>query len=207
MNGIEGVTWQVEMDKQHITRRGLVLGSLALMLFGCTSGDGPPLGYRFARDPDSDPRYRRQEVAYTGSEPPGTIVVDTASRYLYFVEADGLATRYGVAVGEEGLSFKGEATIGYKAEWPSWKPTNDMIQRKPRLAKYADGVPGGPLNPLGAAALYLYQGGQDTLFRLHGTNAPWSIGRAVSNGCIRLTNANIVDLYSRARVGTRVVVI
>ncbi|NKK75972.1 L,D-transpeptidase family protein [Rhizobium leguminosarum bv. viciae] len=207
MNGIDGITWQVEMDKHHIARRGLVLGSLALMLSGCTSGDGPPLSYRFAKDPDVDPRYRRQEVAYTGSEPPGTIVVDTASRYLYFVEADGLATRYGVAVGEEGLSFKGEATIGYKAEWPSWKPTNDMIQRKPRLAKYADGVPGGPLNPLGAAALYLYQGGQDTLFRLHGTNARWSIGRAVSNGCIRLTNANIVDLYSRARVGTRVVVI
>ncbi|NNU69823.1 L,D-transpeptidase [Rhizobium sp. WYCCWR 11152] len=195
------------MDKHHITRRGLVLGSLALMLSGCTSGDGPPLRYRFAMDPDVDPRYRRREVAYTGSEAPGTIVVDTASRYLYFVEADGQATRYGVGVGEEGLSFKGEATIGHKAEWPSWKPTNDMIQRKPRLAQYADGIPGGPLNPLGAAALYLYQGGQDTLFRLHGTNAPWSIGRAVSNGCIRLTNANIVDLYSRARIGTRVVVI
>jgi lipoprotein-anchoring transpeptidase ErfK/SrfK len=177
------------------------------MLVGCASEDGPPLGYAFAMDPDVDPRYRRQDVAYTGSEPPGTIVVDTASRYLYFVEAVGRATRYGVAVGQEGLSFKGEATIGRKAEWPSWKPTIDMIQRKPRLAQYADGVPGGALNPLGAAALYLYQGGQDTLFRLHGTNAPWSIGHAVSNGCVRLTNANIVDLYSRAPVGTRVVVI
>ncbi|MGR9165029.1 L,D-transpeptidase [Rhizobium leguminosarum] len=207
MNGMDGITWQVEMDNYHITRRALLLGSLALVLSGCTSDDRPPLVYRFAMDPDFDPRYRRREVAYTGSEPPGTIVVDTANRYLYFVEAEGLATRYGVAVGEEGLSFKGEATIGRKAEWPSWKPTNDMIQRKPRLAQYADGVPGGPLNPLGAAALYLYQNGQDTLFRLHGTNAPWSIGRAVSNGCIRLTNANIIELYSRARVGTRVVVI
>lgn len=197
------------MDGHDATRRSLLLGGLALMLAGCaTQEDGPPLGYyTFGRDPDVDPRYRRQEVAYTGSEPPGTIVVDTATRYLYFVEADGRATRYGVAVGEEGLSFKGEATIGRKAEWPSWKPTDDMIQRKPRLAQYADGVPGGPLNPLGAAALYLYQGGQDTLFRLHGTNAPWSIGHAVSNGCVRLTNANIIDLYSRAHVGTRVVVI
>ncbi|NYT32825.1 L,D-transpeptidase [Rhizobium sp. WYCCWR 11128] len=195
------------MDKHHITRRELMLGSLALMLSGCTLEDRPPLGYAFAMDPDVDPRYRRQEVAYTGSEPPGTIVVDTGRRYLYFVEADGQATRYGVAVGQEGLSFKGEATIGRKAEWPSWKPTDDMIQRKPRLAKYADGVPGGPLNPLGAAALYLYQDGQDTMFRLHGTNAPWSIGHAVSSGCVRLTNANIVDLYSRALVGTRVVVI
>ncbi|QKK20066.1 L,D-transpeptidase [Rhizobium indicum] len=195
------------MDKHHITRRGLMLGSLALMLSGCTLEDRSPLGYAFAMDPDVDPRYRRQEVAYTGSEPPGTIVVDTGRRYLYFVEADGQATRYGVAVGQEGLSFKGEATIGRKAEWPSWKPTDDMIQRKPRLAKYADGVPGGPLNPLGAAALYLYQDGQDTMFRLHGTNAPWSIGHAVSSGCVRLTNANIVDLYSRALVGTRVVVI
>ncbi len=196
-------------ERAAVTRRGLVLGSLALMLHGCsTTSDGPPLGYRvLGRDPDADPRYRRQEVAYDGSEPPGTIVVDTGSRYLYFVEDGGVATRYGVAVGEEGLSFKGEATIGRKAEWPSWKPTDDMIARKPRLAQYADGVPGGPDNPLGAAALYLYQGGQDTLFRLHGTNAPWSIGHAVSNGCIRLTNANIVDLYSRTRVGTRVVVI
>lgn len=200
---------QMEMNGRAVKRRGFVLGSLALMLSGCsTTTDGPPLGYRvFGSNPDVDPRYRRQEVAYTGPEPPGTIVVDTGARFLYFVEGDGFATRYGVAVGEEGLSFKGEATIGRKAEWPSWKPTDDMIARKPHLAQYAEGVPGGPDNPLGAAALYLYQGGQDTLFRLHGTNAPWSIGNAVSNGCIRLTNANIVDLYARARVGTRVVVI
>ncbi|AVA25337.1 L,D-transpeptidase [Rhizobium sp. LEGMi198b] len=198
------------MDESRVTRRGLVLGSLTLMISGCVSGsqDGPPLGYNvFGRDPDNDSRLRRQEVAYDGGEPPGTIVVNTSERYLYFIEQGGRATRYGVAVGEEGLSFKGEATIGRKAEWPSWKPTDDMMQRKPRLMQYADGVPGGPLNPLGAAALYLYQDGHDTMFRLHGTNAPWSIGHAVSNGCIRLTNSNIVDLYSRAPVGTRVLVI
>jgi len=146
-------------------------------------------------------------VAYAGGQPPGTIVVNVEERYLYYVEGEGRATRYGVAVGQEGLTFKGEAKIGRKAEWPSWKPTDDMMARKPHLMQYADGVPGGPLNPLGAAALYLYQGGQDTMFRVHGTNAPWSIGQAVSNGCIRMTNNNIMDLYSRAPVGTRVLVI
>jgi lipoprotein-anchoring transpeptidase ErfK/SrfK len=197
------------MDKHRITRRGLVLGGLGLLISGCrTNEDGPPIGWStFGSDPDADPRYRRQEVAYGGSEPPGTIVVNVGERYLYYVESEGRATRYGVAVGQEGLSFKGEAKIGRKAEWPSWKPTEDMMERKPRLMQYADGIPGGPLNPLGAAALYLYQDGRDTLFRVHGTNAPWSIGHAVSNGCIRMTNANIMDLYGRAPVGAKVLVI
>jgi lipoprotein-anchoring transpeptidase ErfK/SrfK len=197
------------MDKHRITRRGLVLGGLGLVISACTtSSDGPPIGWStFGTDPDKDPRYRRQEVAYDGGEPPGTIVVNVEERYLYYVESKGRATRYGVAVGQEGLSFKGEATIGHKEEWPSWKPTVDMMERKPHLMQYADGVPGGPENPLGAAALYLYQGGRDTMFRVHGTNAPWSIGQAVSNGCIRLTNANIMELYSRAHLGTRVLVI
>ena len=138
---------------------------------------------------------------------PGTIVVNISERYLYAVEENGKATRYGVAVGEEGLTFKGKATIGNKAEWPGWTPTASMIRRKPRLAQYAGGVPGGENNPLGARALYLYQGGRDTLFRLHGTNEPWLIGSAVSNGCIRLTNDDIIDLYDRTPVGTKVLVI
>jgi lipoprotein-anchoring transpeptidase ErfK/SrfK len=195
------------MDERQVTRRGLVLGSLALMV-GCTTSDGPPIGWStFGQDPDTDPQYRRQEVAYSGSEAPGTIVINVDERYLYYVEGHGRATRYGVAVGEEGLTFKGEAKIGHKEEWPSWKPTADMMERKPQLQQYADGVPGGPLNPLGAAALYLYQDGRDTMFRVHGTNAPWSIGHAVSNGCIRMTNSNIKELYSRAPLGTRVLVI
>ncbi|TCL68290.1 L,D-transpeptidase [Rhizobium sp. BK251] len=190
------------MDRNHVTRRALLLSGLAVMASGCVSSDE-----RSFADPDRDPRYRKQEVAYYGPERPGTIVVDTRERFLYYVEPGGRATRYGVAVGEEGLTFRGEATVGRKAEWPSWKPTEAMMERKPRLLQYADGVPGGPLNPLGAAALYLYQDGRDTMFRLHGTNEPWSIGQAVSNGCVRLTNLNIVDLYSRAPVGTRVLVI
>lgn len=194
------------MNRDRITRRSLVLGSLALVLSGCSTFSWPITSanktYTYIA-----PQYRRRRVRYDGSEPPGTIVVNTYERYLYLVEDGGYATRYGVAVGEAGLTLKGEATVGRKAEWPSWTPTASMIQRKPRLAQYAGGVSGGPHNPLGASALYLYRGGQDTMFRLHGTNEPWSIGQAVSNGCVRLTNENIVELYNRVPVGTRVVII
>ena len=111
------------------------------------------------------------------------------------------------ASAKEGLTLKGRAKIGRKADWPSWTPTASMLKRKPRLLHYAGGVPGGPDNPLGARALYLYRGGRDTMFRLHGTNEPWTIGHAVSNGCIRLTNDDIIDLYERTPVGTPVLVI
>jgi lipoprotein-anchoring transpeptidase ErfK/SrfK len=194
------------MDNDHITRRVFVLSSLALMASGCSSL-GWPISPVFAARTGLYPRYRRQQVRYDGSESAGTIVVNTSERHLYFVEGDGWAMQYAVAVGEEGLTLKGEATIGRKEEWPSWTPTADMIRRKPRLAQYAGGVAGGPQNPLGASALYLYRAGHDTMFRLHGTNEPWSIGQAVSNGCIRLTNEDIVDLYNRAPLGTTVLVI
>ncbi len=198
------------MDNSNMTRRALVLGAAALMTSGCTSTMRQltePFYYPFSSTPGVSSRYRRRRVRYDGSEPAGTIVVNTSERFLYVVEGDGWATRYGVAVGEEGLTYKGMATIGRKAEWPAWTPTASMIERKPRLAQYAGGVPGGPNNPLGAAALYLYSGGKDTMFRLHGTNEPWLIGQAVSNGCVRLTNDDIVDLYRRTPVGTRVLVI
>jgi lipoprotein-anchoring transpeptidase ErfK/SrfK len=186
----------------EITRRGLLLSGLAVMVAGCI-----PASFAFTGRPYVDSRYRRQSVQYAGNEPPGTIVVNTYERFLYAVEDNGQATRYGIAVGEEGLTLKGMATVGRKEEWPSWKPTESMIQRKPRLAQYANGVPGGPDNPLGARALYLYRDGRDTLFRLHGTNEPWLIGQAVSNGCIRLTNEDAVDLYNRTPLGTTVLVI
>lgn len=194
------------MDNEHIARRGFVLGSLALMASGCTPTMrriGAPFSAAFALGPE----LRRRHVAYDGNEPPGTIVVNTSERYLYAVEPGGWATRYAIAVGEDGRTLKGPATIGRKAEWPSWTPTADMIRRKPQLQKYAAGVSGGPHNPLGASALYLYRGGEDTMFRLHGTNEPWTIGQAVSSGCIRLTNEDIVDLYRRTPVGTTVLVI
>lgn len=190
------------MDGRKISRRAAVLGGLALLTTGCSS----QMQYAFSgRGPA--PRYWRKRVAYSGGEKPGTLVVDTGEHFLYAVEDGGWATRYGVGVGEQGLTMKGNATVGRKAEWPSWRPTESMMKRKPRLVQYADGVPGGLNNPLGAAALYLYQGGQDTMFRIHGTNEPWTIGHDVSSGCIRMTNDNIVDLYQRVPVGTQVLII
>jgi lipoprotein-anchoring transpeptidase ErfK/SrfK len=198
------------MEEHDIARRGLVLGSLALMLSGCTSTlrqVTEPISSAFGPGDGINPRFRRRQVRYDGNEPPGTIVVDTSQRFLYAVEGDGWATRYGVGVGEQGLSFKGTATVARKADWPSWTPTTSMMRRKPRLVKYAGGVPGGPNNPLGARALYLYRNGRDTYFRIHGTNEPWTIGTAVSNGCIRLTNDDVIDLYERTPLGTTVVVV
>jgi lipoprotein-anchoring transpeptidase ErfK/SrfK len=148
---------------------------------------------------------RREQVAYTGSEAPGTIVVDTYSRKLYLVEDGGTALRYSIAVGREGLSFRGTGVIGRKAEWPAWQPTANMIRTRPDLyAAYAGGLPGGLQNPLGARALYLYRGGRDTMFRIHGTADAASIGYATSAGCIRLFNQDAIDLYNRVPNGTRV---
>lgn len=156
---------------------------------------------------EPDPQYLRQIVKYEGSEPAGTIVVDPSQRFLYFILDEREALRYGVGVGREGSSWSGKATIRRKAEWPTWTPTKRMIRREPKLARWARGMPGGPKNPLGARALYLFQGERDTLYRIHGTNEPWSIGRAVSAGCIRLLNDDIIDLYTRVPLGTSVVVL
>jgi hypothetical protein len=148
---------------------------------------------------------RRARVAYAGEEAPGTIVVDTYSRKLYLVEEGGTAIRYPIAVGREGLSFRGSGVIGRKAEWPYWQPTANMIRTRPDLyADYASGLPGGLENPLGARALYLYRGGKDTKFRIHGTADSASIGHATSAGCIRLFNQDIIDLYEKVPNGTRV---
>ena len=153
-------------------------------------------------------KYRPQRVRYQGKHKPGTIVVDTANRFLYLVERPGRARRYGVGVGRAGLAFKGVASVQRKAEWPSWTPTQNMIRREPKkYARYANGLPGGINNPLGARALYLYRNGRDTYYRIHGTNEPQSIGRSDSSGCIRLENSHDLDLYKRAPLGTQVVVI
>ncbi len=147
----------------------------------------------------------RTEVNYTAGDAPGSIVVDIFARKLYYVLEGNRAVRYGIAVGREGLSFKGNGYIGRKAEWPSWQPTANMIRTRPDLyAKYAGGLPGGLENPLGARALYLYRGGRDTLFRIHGTVDNASVGRATSAGCIRLFNQDAIDLYNRVDSGTTV---
>jgi lipoprotein-anchoring transpeptidase ErfK/SrfK len=148
---------------------------------------------------------RRTEVAYAGDDKPGTVVVDTFARKLYLVMEGGRAMRYPIAVGREGLSFRGTGVIGRKAEWPAWQPTANMVRTRPDLyAEYAGGLPGGLMNPLGARALYLYRGGRDTMFRIHGTADAASIGHATSAGCIRLFNQDIIDLYTRVPNGTRV---
>lgn len=157
---------------------------------------------------DLTPGNVRQIVDYPSAERPGTVVIDTEGRHLYLIMEGGKAMRYGIGVGKEGLEFKGGATVERKAQWPRWTPTPNMIRREPeRYGKWAAGMEGGTKNPLGARALYLFKDGRDTLFRIHGTNEPQTIGDAVSSGCIRLMNQDIIDLYSRVPTGSRVVVI
>jgi lipoprotein-anchoring transpeptidase ErfK/SrfK len=157
--------------------------------------------------------FLRTNVAYATKESPGTIVVDPANHYLYRVEDGGRATRYGIGVGREGFVWYGEATIKSKQEWPDWYPPKEMIDRRPDLKKVMVGLQsgvgmhGGPSNPLGARAMYLWQGNHDTYFRIHGTNEPWTIGSSQSSGCIRMINQDAMDLYQKTPVGTRVVVL
>ena len=156
-----------------------------------------------------NPRYYRQRVVDPTGERPGTVVVDTASRFLYLVEADGSAMRYGVGIGREGFSWQGEGVIQWRQKWPKWTPPAEMIARQPQLARFSaenGGQPPGLDNPLGARALYIFQNGQDTLYRLHGSPEWNSIGRAVSSGCVRLMNQDIIDLYERVPNKARIVV-
>lgn len=147
-----------------------------------------------------DPRFEKQEVAYDQRHAPGTIVIDTPNRFLYLVQGNGRALRYGIGVGRPGFEWAGAKAITRKAEWPDWRPPAQMLKRRPDLPPF---MAGGPDNPLGARALYL----GSSLYRIHGTNEPNTIGQAVSSGCIRMRNEDVMDLYGRVRVGTRVVVI
>lgn len=157
----------------------------------------------YARTPVAAP-FRRAIVDYHRKEAPGSILVDSDNHYLYYVLDNGKAIRYGVTVGEEALAFSGIARVGNKREWPDWIPTADIHKRMGGLPSR---VAGGPDNPLGARALYLYQGNKDTLFRIHGTNQPEYIGTSISSGCIRMTNEDAIDLYDRVKVGAVVVVL
>ena len=198
--------------------KGLILAvfGVGLMLGGCMQATVEP-----ASDASMTPRdkkllaaapyekvtipepYQRHIVNYHRKEVPGTIVVDSDARYLYYVLEGGKAIRYGVTVGEEALAFAGVAKVGRKAEWPTWTPTADIKKRM----DVPNFVSGGPQNPMGARAIYLFEGNRDTLYRIHGTNQPEYIGQAISSGCIRLTNEDIIDLYNRVKPGSVVVVL
>ncbi len=146
-----------------------------------------------------DPAYRRQPVFYRTHEPPGTIIVDTSDRFLYLIQPNNVALRYGIGVGRDGFQWQGLLRVTRKQEWPDWTPPPEMIQRQPYLPRF---MAGGPGNPMGARALYL----GNTVYRIHGTNAPETIGHAVSSGCFRLVNSEIEDLFARVPVGTKVIV-
>lgn len=154
-----------------------------------------------------DPKYVKRRVYYATQHPPGTIVVDPYAKFLYLVQESGFAMRYGVGVGRDGFGWTGTADIRRKAQWPTWTPPSAMIARQPELKQYRQGMAAGVENPLGARALYLFQNGKDTLFRIHGTNEPESIGKNVSSGCIRLLNQDVIDLFDRVPVGSKVVVL
>lgn len=151
--------------------------------------------------------FRRQIVTFRTAEEPGTIIIDGDKHYLYYVLPNFQAIRYGIGVGRDGFGWAGIVEVGRKAEWPRWTPPAEMVARDPNAAKWKDGMPGGPDNPLGARAMYLYVGGQDSIYRIHGTTQPWSIGLNISSGCIRMVNEDVIDLYERVKVGTRVIVL
>jgi lipoprotein-anchoring transpeptidase ErfK/SrfK len=210
-----------------LSRRSFLLGSAAslgaLALAGCaTSGSDMSLAEAervYGAMPNErfpipavavskiNPKYLRRTVRYDTNEADGTIIVDPRNHYVYRIEGDGNATRYGASVGRAGFLWNGDAYIGRKAEWPVWTPPREMIQRQPEAAKYAGGMPPGLDNPLGARTLYLYQNGKYTLYTLYSTRVAESIGKGISSGCIGLLTQDMVDLYSRTPVNTKVIVL
>ena len=223
-----------EMDKagppgvrsECLNRRSFLLGSAvsfgALGLGGCVTTDdlarmeamalyGPVPDKKFpipAVDISKvDPKYYRRTVPYDSKEAPGTIIVDPSNYYVYRIEGDGNATRYGANVGREGFLWSGEAYVGRKAEWPTWTPPKEMIKRQPEAAKYARGMPGGLDNPLGARTLYLYQKGVYTLYTIYASSDPETIGTNLTSGCTGLLTQDMIDLYDRTAVKTKVIVL
>ena len=193
-----------------LNRRKFVTG---FAVTGVASATGLPVSKALAHHTGKkkfkpNPKHLPQNVTYRSRYRRGTIVVDANARFLYLIQSRTKARRYGVGVGRAALAWSGTAKIKRKAEWPRWTPTANMIRREPhKYKRYAKGVPGGPNNPLGARALYLYEGNRDTYYRIHGTTQPWTIGTASSNGCIRMINDHVIDLYNRTPLGTQVVVL
>lgn len=211
---------------ERLSRRSFLAGAGAglgaLGLGGCTTLEGLSLAEAeklYGPAPDKkfpipavnlgklDPKYYRQTVSYESKEAPGTIIVDPANYYVYRIEGEGKATRYGANVGRQGFLWSGEAYVGRKGEWPVWTPPKEMIKRQPEAAKYAGGMPGGPENPLGARTLYLYQNGKYTLYTIYSTSDPETIGTNLTSGCTGLITQDMLDLYERTPVKTKVIVL
>lgn len=219
-----------------VARRGFLIGASAFALAGCVSTRQPasvaapvaevkpqpvvPLMYAAMPDEEFpipavkiaqlDQKFWRTEIDYPTHEEPGTLIIDTPAKYLYHVKPNGRATRYGIGVGRDGFAWSGRAIVAYKRKWPRWTPPDSMVARQPSLEPYSvanGGMDPGPKNPLGARALYIHEGGRDTLYRLHGTPEAFSIGKAVSSGCIRLINQDVIHLYNEVRDGSPIVVI
>lgn len=215
-------------------RRGFLVGLGALAVSGCVSTqtraprmaaapapvpEVPPMYYAVPGErfpvPEVDVakldrRYWRREVDYPNTEKPGTLIVDTPNRYLYHTQSRDRATRYGIGVGRDGFSWAGRARMAYRRKWPRWTPPDEMVARRPDLEPYSianGGMDPGPYNPLGARSLYIHKDGKDTLYRVHGTWDPASIGKAVSSGCIRLINQDVIYLHDQVRDGSTIVVI
>ncbi|MBS3652548.1 L,D-transpeptidase [Pseudaminobacter sp. 19-2017] len=225
------------MIGRSMGRRAFVVGAGALALSGCVSTPEepsltvaeppppsskptvPPMYYEMPNErfpiaevdiAKLDQRFWRTEVDYPTQEKPGTLIVDTPAKYLYHVKANGRATRYGIGVGRDGFAWAGQAIVAYKRQWPRWTPPDSMVARQPELEPYSienGGMGPGLKNPLGARALYIHENGVDTLYRLHGTPQASSIGKAVSSGCIRLINQDVIHLYNEVRDGSRIVVV
>ncbi|KQT53522.1 hypothetical protein ASG52_05250 [Methylobacterium sp. Leaf456] len=209
-----------------LNRRGFLAGSAAglgaLSLGGCVTADGALMAEAaktYGPLPDEkfaipavdirkvDPKYYRRTVQYASKEAPGTIVVDPGKYYVYRIEEDGMATRYGANVGRDGFLWSGDAYVGRKSEWATWTPPKEMIKRQPEAAKYARGMPGGLDNPLGARTLHLYQNGAYTLYTIYASSDPETIGSGITSGCVGLLSQDMIHLYSRTPVKTKVVVL
>lgn len=214
-----------------ITRRSLIFSAISLIamtpavkadeaehpFYGGTNFTGDPALLPPAESPTDFPiqsfenqipqRFRKQQVTFGSQEKPGTVIVDPQNRFLYLILGEDQAIRYGAGVGREGFAWSGQAVVGLKRRWPRWLPPQSMVERDVHAAQWANGMPGGPENPLGARAIYLYANGLDTLYRIHGTNDPNSIGKAMSSGCVRMLNEDVADLFERVKKGTHVVVL
>lgn len=222
-----------KITKSAMSRRALLAGGASASLTGCASlplrtarpspEPAPARDYALMYGPlpgeqfpipavdlaRVNPRFYRRRVPYQSAERPGTIVVDTPNFYLYLVDENGTAMRYGVGLGRAGFEWAGRANIGWKQKWPKWTPPKEMIDRQPELEQWSaanGGMPPGLTNPLGSRALYIFQDGQDTLYRIHGTPEVHTIGRAVSSGCVRMINHDVIDLYDRVGSGTPILV-